>query len=305
MYTYQPPHPIAIKLIDGLGLELREEAAKYISGNLNTSGAERGTKENQGFGALAEIVIRNKLGMPNINATGHPVSYDILLPSGVKVDVKCRGGDLAFSEEYPSNDGLPREAKHNLWARQVFDKDLDTDIYLLTHLETPKDGILPGNKRQRKWTLYVCGWVSKKRAAREGVYLPRGSLSERGSRWMQYRGQEIEFYNKNLNGFSGLEDISLIEEKNVKNDERKTGDLNLTSVDAIRIAYDLAGRGVLTKDQVETVKAKAGISQSVKPILHPNQYFHLLKWLKEEGQITIKEINKAKEVMREEHFTEI
>ena len=30
--------------------------------------------------------------MPEINPEDHPLRYDILLPSGIKVDVKCRGG---------------------------------------------------------------------------------------------------------------------------------------------------------------------------------------------------------------------
>lgn len=63
--------------------------------NKNTTGAERGNTQEQGFGALAEIVIRNKLDM----------------------------------SEYLSSDSLPREAKHNLFARQVYNENLDTDIY--------------------------------------------------------------------------------------------------------------------------------------------------------------------------------
>jgi len=196
VYTYSPPKPIVIKLIDELGFSLREKAAKYIEENKNITGAERGSSEQQGFGALAEIVIRNQLGMPEINPTDHPVDYDILSPSGIKIDVKCRGGKLSFKEEYPSDDGLSREAKHNLFARQIFDEKLKTDIYVLTHLETPSSGILPGTKRQRKWTLYVCGWVSKKRVKREGVYLPRGSITERGRSWFQYRAKKSNFTTK-------------------------------------------------------------------------------------------------------------
>lgn len=305
MYRYYPPTPIIIKLTDELGFSLREKAAKYVKENRNITGAERGSIEEQGFGALAEIIIRDKLGMPDINNTEHPVGYDILLPSDVKIDVKCRGGTLPFQEEYLSSDGLPREAKHNFFARQIFDENLDTDIYIMTHLETPNNRTLPGTKRQRKWILYACGWVSKKKVAREGVYLPRGSLTEQGRTWFTYRGQEIEFYNKNLNGFSELSNLLKIEKADVKKDEAHKGDLNITSVDAVRIAYDLVGRGVLKQKHVDFIKSKTGLTQVIKPILHPNQYFHLLKWLKESGKITEWEYNKAKAIISEELFSGI
>lgn len=301
MYHYHHPAPIIIKLADREGFGLRQKAADYINENQNVTGAERGSREQQGFGALAEIVLRNKLGLPDIE-NNHPIAYDILSQKGIKTDVKCRGGALPFQEEYLSSDGLPREAKHNFFARQIFDKNLDTDIYVMTHLETPKDRVLPGTTRQRKWILYVCGWVSKKRVAREGVYLPRGSLTEQGRTWFTYRGQEIEFYNKNLNGFSDLKDILEIEKPDVKKDEKHQGDLNVTSVDAVRIAYDLAGRGILTEKQIEFVKAKTGLKQTIKPILHPNQYFHLLRWLKENRQITEKDYKKAQKVLVEEQW---
>ncbi|MBM3209600.1 hypothetical protein FJZ40_04940 [Candidatus Shapirobacteria bacterium] len=305
MYQYQKPKPLVIKLTDEWGYNLREKAARRIKERPNITGAERGSPEEQGFGALAENVIRSRLKMPDINSDEHAVSYDILLPFKIKLDVKCRGGTLPFQEEYLSSDGLPREAKHNFFARQIFDKALDTDVYLMTHLETPSNRMLPGTKRQRKWTLYVCGWVSKKRVAREGVYLPRGSLTEQGRTWFTYRGEEIEFYNKNLNGLTDLADLLKIERVDVEKDEIRRGDLNITSVDAVRIAYDLVGRGILREIHVDFVKSKTGITQAVKPILHPNQYFHLLKWLKENGKITEEEYQKAKDGLSEEPFTGI
>jgi len=305
MYKYHPPKPLIIKLIDDWGFNLREKAARYVEENLNITGAERGSLQEQGFGALAEIVIRNKLAIPDIKNTEDPVGYDILVPSGVKVDVKCRGGTLPFQEEYFSSDGLPREAKHNLFARQVFDENLDTDIYVMTHLETPSSRTLPGTRRERKWILYICGWVSKKRVAREGVYLPRGSLTEQGRTWFTYRGQEIEFYNKNLNGFADLSDLLKIERPDVQKDEAHKGDLNMTYVDAVRIAYDLVGRGVLREKHVDFVKSTTGFTKTIKPILHPNQYFHLLKWLKENGQITDEEYHRLGEIMLEEPYSSI
>lgn len=305
MYEYHLPKPIVLKLTDELGFQLRQKAAEYLAANQNRTGAERGSSEEQGFGALAEIVIRNKLGMPEINPADHPLGYDILLPSGVKVDVKCRGGALPFKEEYESDDGIAREAKHNLFARQIYDDRLDTDIYLMTHLETPATRELPGTTRQKKWVLYICGWVSKERVAREGVYLPRGSLTEQGRTWFTYRGQEIEFYNRNLNGLNEIADLLSIEPVDVEKDKAHKGDLNLTSVDAIRIAYDLVGRGVLTEKQVAFMKKETGLNKIVKPVLHSNQYFHLLKFLLEKGEITDSEIEKAHKILQEEQYSGI
>jgi len=305
MYKYHHPKPIIIKLTDKLGFQLRQKAAEYMAANKNVTGAERGSSEQQGFGMLAEIVIRNKLGMPEINPEDHPLGYDILLPSGVKLDVKCRGGTLPFKEEYESDDKIAREAKHNFFARQIYDKNLDAEIYLMTHLETPNKRELPGTTRQRKWILYVCGWVSKERVAREGVYLPRGSLTEQGRTWFTYRGQEIEFYNHNLNGLKSIKDLATIELPDVKKDKNHKGDINLTSVDAIRIVYDLIGRGVLSEKHLIFIQKEIGLKKIVKPILHSNQYFHLLKWLKEKGVLTGNEIKKAHKILQEEPYSGI
>lgn len=305
MYKYNHPEPIIVKLTDEWGFNLRKKAAEYITANRNRTGAERGSSEEQGFGALAEMVIRNKLGMPEINPENHPLGYDLLLPSGVKVDVKCRGGALPFKEEYESSDGIAREAKHNFFARQINDENLDTDIYVMTHLETPSNRVLPGTKRQRKWILYICGWVSKVRVSNEGVYLPRGSLTEQGRTWFTYRGQEIELYNRNLNGLEKVEDLLGIEPADVEKDKTHKGDLNLTSVDAIKITYDLIGRGVLTEKHLAFVKRDTKLEKIVKPILHSNQYFHLLKYLKEKGAVTDIEIEKARQILQEEPYSGI
>lgn len=305
MYKYHHPKPVIVKLADTHGFQLRQKAAAYIATNQNRTGAERGSSEEQGFGALAEIVIRNKLGMPEINPDNHPIGYDLLLPSGIKLDVKCRGGALPFKELYESDDGIAREAKHNFFARQIYDKNLDADIYLMTHLETPSTRQLPGTTRQRKWILYICGWVSKTRVEREGVYLPRGSLTEQGRTWFTYRGQEIEFYNRNLNGLENVENLLDITPEDVEQDKQHKGDLNITSVDAIRIAYDLIGRNVLSEKHLAFIKKEINMGKIVKPILHANQYIHLLKWLKEKGVVSDVEIENAHKLLKEEPFTGI
>ena len=302
MYKYTRPKPIIVKLTDELGFQLRQKAAEYMAANQNRTGAERGNSEQQGFGALTEIVIRNKFGMPEINPKNHPLGYDILLPSGVKLDVKCRGGALPFKEAYESDDGIVREAKHNFFARQLHDERLDADIYLMTHLETPSKRELPGTKRQKKWILYICGWVSKERVTREGVYLPRGSLTEQGRTWFTYRGQEIEFYNRNLNGLENVVDLLKVDVVDVEKDKTRKGDLNLTSVDTIRITYDLIGRGVLSEKHLSFIQKEISLDKNVKPILHANQYFHLLNWLREKGELTENELEKARIILKEELF---
>jgi hypothetical protein len=300
------PTPITVPLADALGFQLREKAAKYVLENQNKTGAERGNANEQGYGALAEIIVRNRLGMPEINPADHPLGYDVLLDSGIKVDVKCRGGKMPFLEKYGSDDGIDREAKHNFFARQLYADNLDADIYLMTHLRVAGKGVLPGTARQRNWNLYVCGWVSKKHVLREGVYLPRRSITEQGNTWFPYRGQEIEFYHRNLNGLNAITDLQAITKQDVENDEKRIGDLNLTSVDATRIAYDLVGRGILSREQLAFVQKETGIEGKIpKPILHANQYFHLLKWLSEKGVISTKEIALAKTILKEEPFTGI
>jgi hypothetical protein len=231
------------------------------------------------------------------------------LRAGVKADVKCRGGTLPFSELYEGSGGIKREAKHNFFARQIWDVRLDTDIYIMTHLETPKlemgeKTALPGTDRQRKWNLYVCGWVSKERVKKEGCYLPRDAITEQGKKWFPYKGHEIEFYNQHLNGFSDLRDILTIDQSNVSADAQKAPNLHMTSVDAARIAIDMIGYGVLKEDVMEFLKQKLGVGMEVPPILHPNQYHHLLKWLHVSGKVKEEDIKKLSEIMREVAYQE-
>lgn len=303
MYIYQKPTPLVIDLNDPEGFKLREEAANDLKRNLNTTGAERGTEDRQGFGTLAEITVRHYLGIPDIKPDNQSYAFDLENEQKIKIDVKCRGGEQPFREEYMGGDGLPREAKHNLYARQVYDPTLDTDIYLMTHLEHPIDAVLPGRPRQRKWKLYICGWISKEKALRDGVFLPRGSLTERGiSGWFPYRGQEIEFYNKNLNGLLNLKDLLRLDRDDIKTDLKRPSVLNLTSVDAVRIAYDLVGRGLLNRKVIGFIKKELGVKMTIKPLLNPNQYHHLLRWLKENKQIISEEIKLAKKELPEQKY---
>lgn len=306
MYSYVPPKPIMIDLANEEGFKLRQKAAEYIKKN-KAKGLEAGSLEEQSYGILAEMVIREALALDTIEEKDKDIGYDILTDTGVKIDVKCRGGVMPFQEAYIGKGGILREAKHNFWARQVYDDDLVTDIYLMTHLTVPKFKIpLPGTERQRKWQLYICGWVSKKRVQRDGVYLPRGSLTEQGQTWFTYRGEQVEFYHKHLNGLDRLDDITKLTLEDVEKDEQKASDLHMTGPDAFRIASDMIGRGILTDRSIlDKIKEEFHITNPVPPILHPNQYFHLLRWIESMGLAPIgkKEYEKLEKIMKEEKFT--
>jgi hypothetical protein len=308
MYKYTHPKPIAIKLINEEGWELRNIASEHLKQNVNTTGAERGNIKEQGVGVLAEMVVRKYLGMPIIKPEDQSIAYDLILPSGVKVDVKCRGGLLPFKENYEGPDALPRESKHNLFARQIFDENLDTDIFLLTHMEMPKSRQKsgpPGTRREKKWVFYVCGWVSKYRVKRDGVYLPRGAMTEQGKKWFDYRGQEIEFYNKNINGLEQISDLLKIDRHDVELDMQKVSELNMTAADAIRIATDLVGKGVLEKNHLENLKDFVGAKVEVAPFLHPNQYYHLIRWLTKKGIVENGALSKLQRIFEETRYTSI
>jgi hypothetical protein len=307
-YKYSSPKPIIIDLSGREGFEIRKKAAEFVE-NLKVRGKEAGNEQEQTYGILAEMIIRKELGLPEPDPEKKELGWDINLPSEVKADVKCRGGTLPFQELYDGSGDIKREAKHNFFARQIWDERLNADIYIMTHLETPKPSrgqktALPGTERQRKWKLYVCGWVSKERVKKEGVYLPVGSITEQGKKWFAYRGYEIEFYNQHLNGFSQIKDILVIDKKDVLEDQNKGMNLHMTSVDAIRIAIDLIGYGILDKDVLEFLKEKFKIDKEVPPILHPNQYHHLLKWLKVEGKVNDKDLEKLSEIMQEVAYSE-
>jgi len=69
--------------------------------------------------------------------------------------------------------------------------------------------------------------------------------------------------------------------------------------------YDLIGRGVLTEKHLVFVESETKLEKIVKPILHSNQYFHLLKYLKEKGAVTDIEIEKARQILQEEPYSGI
>jgi hypothetical protein len=294
VYAYVPPTPIVIGLNDAQGFAYREQAAAFVAGT-RVRGMESGNESEQAYGKLAEIVIRNLLNRPEATE----LSHDIPLESGITVDVKCRSGILGFQENYVGTGGITREAKHNLFTRQIMDERLPVDVYLMTHLQKPKtNAALPGTNRQRSWNLFVCGWISKQRVLNEAVYLPRGSLTEQGSRWFPYRANNTEIYNRNLNGLTNLTDISNLDRNDIEIDESKQLGLNLTSVDALRIASDMNSRGMLQPEIVTQLQTDFGIN-NVPPFFHQNQYNHLGKWLQSQRIITNEVFQRIDERMPE------
>ncbi len=308
MYKYILPKPILFPLSGQEGFELREKAVEFVE-KVKVRGVEAGNEQEQTYGILAQMVIRKMLNLPLEPEEDQSKGFDLILPSGIKVDVKCRGGTKAFQEKYIGSGDLEREAKHNFFARQIWNDKLDSDIYVMVHLECPKaprgkKTALPRTIRQRKWRLYICGWVSKERVKKEGVYLPRGAITERGNEWFAYRGHEIEFYHRHLNGFSEIKDLLLIDKKDVEEDGKKAMNLHLTSIDAIRIAIDMVGHGILDKDIIQFLKDKLEIKRRIPTIMHSNQYHHLLKWLKDKGKVEDKEIKRLTEIMQEVAYQE-
>lgn len=303
MYTYVPPTPIVVPLGGQEGYELRERAANIVSES-PARGPQAGSFREQSYGILAQIVVTRKLGIPEPVVSRVDVGYDIVLPTGVRVDVKCRGGAFPFKEKYEGAVGPPRDAKHNFFARQVFDNSLKTDIYLMAHLQTTGDRQLPGTARQRNWNLFICGWVSKERVIHEGVYLPPGSLTERGSRWFTYRAHEIEFYHKHLNGLKRIEDLKKLEPVDVKNDVPDPKRLHLTIPDACRILSDMIGHNILDPSVLKNFRKTQQIEGADPTIFHPNQYYHLARYLLAVKMPGIKTdlLEKMREQFQEESF---
>lgn len=75
--------------------------------------------------------------------------------------------------------------------------------------------------------------------------------------------------------------------------------LHLTSVDAVRIAIDMVGHGVLDRDIIDFLKEKLEIKKKIPTIMHSNQYYHLLKWLKNNKKVKDADIKKLLDIMQE------
>jgi hypothetical protein len=280
------PDAVVVDLNGPSGLALREQALLEAEAARRVGG-ESGSLDQHATGKLAELVLRRLV--PSARDPDD-LGHDFILATGVRADSKCRGGEQPFLRAYHAPPQRhSREAKHNFYAGQIFGGDVtrgsrqsNADVYILSHLQRPKPNrgatVFPGTARQRKWFLHLCGWTSAARVQR-GVYLPRGALTERGKSWFAYKGQEVEFYHRNLNAVwidSGLlEPFSRLSGAEVSEDDARRGDRHITTTDYDRIIADLQGRGVVQGDLTQMSVAE--------PILSPNQYWHVADLLEQQG----------------------
>lgn len=282
-------------------LEQRERVLEWTVDNCAT-GREAGGIKEQFFGNLVEHLISMELtGQPIWNKEGDD-GWDYMNPNRVKFDVKNRGGKQPWQDQYDANDGLPREGKHNLYARQLNNPNLDADAYIFCHLnQRGTNDIGFWHRRQRalilKTTsnalqpmrLWVRGWISRQRCHDEQVYTPRGSISERGNvGWMEYRDDNIEIYDHNLVRIDPLTGLRDITPEMVVNDAAGSGThLNLSTVDACRIAYDLCERGVLSVEQrnqaLASIDSEGFSRERVAPFLCANQYHAFMRYTTNQG----------------------
>lgn len=122
MYEYALPKPIEFSLARSEGFELRKKAVEFVE-KVKVRGTEAGNEQEQTYGILAQMAIRKMLDMPLEPDADQSKGFDLILPSGIKVDVKCRGGTLPFKEKYLGSGGIDREAKHNFLQDKYGMKD--------------------------------------------------------------------------------------------------------------------------------------------------------------------------------------
>ena len=232
------------------------------------------------------------------------VGHDWVNKNGVKNDFKSRSGPKFALEFVHPGDGLIRSLKHNLWARQVhnYNTPLDTDVYILCHLlATPinnkKTGVnkMQGTKRQQKksWMLYVCGWISKAKAIKHGVYVTRGSISERGASVMTYRGEEIEFLHRNINPIDSFDYLQNLTKEDVKKDSEEVPPFpNITNPDFARVAQDVSSLVIpKARDFVTESLEAVGIKLPKRPVpfIPQNYYDYFIRSMNHAGKMTVEE----------------
>ena len=235
-------------------------------------------------GFLSQYIIRKSVGLEGIDADDVDYSSDLTNPNGVKIDVKMEGITIDFQEEYEGSGNVPRQAKHNFFARQLFDPNLKTtDLFLVTRLRTGDKFPGSGRANEKKWKLWVCGWVSKKRVKKEGVLIPRGGITERGQKFFDYRGHNVEFYQYALNKIENLSEwFNSITPEMVQHDEQKNPNdtQQCTNADAQRIISDLLTKNVLTRDEFDKINRFIGLEgKYIPPILHSNHTIRFTKYL--------------------------
>lgn len=235
-------------------------------------------------GFLAEYVIRDQLGMTGFDPDNSDYSADMVNPHGLRIDIKTEGVKFDFQEEYVGSGQIPRQAKHNFHPRQLYDPNLaKTDLFLVTRLRTGDRFPGTGRPTEKRWSLWVCGWVSKKRVMREGVLIPRGGITEQGSKFFDYRSHNVEFYQFALNKITDLKKwFNTIDLDAVREDESRDPDdtQQCTNADAQRIASDLLAKDVITRSQFDDINQYLGLrNKHVPSILDNNLTIRFIRYL--------------------------
>ena len=294
-YPYAVPKPLIIELNGPDNIEIRKRANDYIEENWNQGqmfnsvmSNERKSEEQKKLeikkGMLAQMVVRNAVGLEEID-DNQPLHTDMKNQHGVIMDIKMEGITIAFQEEYGGSGGVKREAKHNFYARQLHDPNLQaTDIFINTRFRTGDTFPGSGRRNETKWVLWICGWVSKKRVIKEGVLIPRGGITEQGQKFFDYRSHNVEFYQHALNGIVDLREwFKNLTNDDVRIDEQKDPNATpqCTTADRQRILGSLVSRGILSYDKFISINDKILELKDVfvPPILHDNHTIRYVKHL--------------------------
>ncbi len=125
--------------------------------------------------------------------------------------------------------------------------------------------------------------MSKKRVMREGVLIPRGGITEQGSKFFDYRSHNVEFYQFALNKITDLEKwFNTTDREALREDEsRDPNDTQqCTNADAQRIASDLLAKDVITRRQFYDINKYLGLQdRHVPSILDNNLTIRFIKYL--------------------------
>lgn len=275
-------------------IKTREEVNEYVEVNWdrlkkNFSLAKNQSESNKKLeikkGFLAQYAVRKAVGLSGIEDDDLDLAADLINPHGLKMDVKTENVDIAFKTEYVGSGGIMRGTKHNFYARQLFDPNLrSTDLYIVTRLQTSANFPGTGSANEKRWRLWICGWVSKQRVMQEGVLIPRGGISERGHKFFDYRSHNYEFYQHALNDLDGdLKDwfVTITRDAVTRDSNKNPHETRqCTTADGQRIIGDLLTRQIITRPQYDRINRYLGLEgKHVPPILHTNHTVRFVKHL--------------------------
>ena len=287
-------------------LKFRKEVNDYVDDNWDNLSKKFNRSRNQSEdskkleikkGYLAQYVIRTQVGLAGIDSPNNDLSADLTNANGIKIDVKNETVKFEFQEHYMGTGDILRQAKHNFFPRQLYDTKLNsTDIFLVTRLRTGDTFPGSGRLNESRWKLWVCGWVSKIRVRNEGILIPRGGITEQGSKFFDYRSNNVEFYQLGLNPITDLYSwFENVTKDDIKNDEEKNPDdtIQCTIADGQRILGDLLVRKIINDEQFSSISNSLGLDgKHVPSILHHNHTIRFVKYLVNKKFLTHDTIDK-------------